>query len=221
MTLSLILLMGYMLTGDLAHEIIGTVMIALWVIHTGLNRRWYPSVIRSSYPPKRVIGTIINLLLVVTMAGLIISSVMLSTYIFGFLRIERGMAFARTLHMITSYWSLVLISLHIGMHWSRLAKIIRNHTHAQSSPIRSAIGHILAVMVSIYGLYAFISQRIASYLFLRTQFVFFDFEQSPLSFFSEYIAMIILFAAITYYLSTILTKVSIPGRRQPCCTEED
>lgn len=46
-------------------------------------------------------------------------------------------------------------------------------------------------------------------MFLRTQFVFLDYSESPISFYIDYLAMMGLFIWIVYYLSVILQK---PGR---------
>ena len=41
MTMTLMASMGYFITGDMPHEIIGTATIGLWIIHNVMNRKWY------------------------------------------------------------------------------------------------------------------------------------------------------------------------------------
>ena len=206
MTLGLIFQMGYMIVGDLAHEFTGVITISLWVIHNILHYRWYATLGINQYPPKRIIQTALNLLLLISVLGIAVSSVILSSYVFSFLGIETGMGFARSLHMISVYWSFVLSSLHLGLHWSRIIKIIIKHTIAKPSKIRTTVLRITALTLSCFGIYSFIKQQILSYLFLRTMFVFFDFEQSILSFFFEYVSMMILFVTVSYYIMKFLTK---------------
>ena len=65
---------------------------------------------------------------------------------------------------------------------------------------------LLAFGCAVYGGYAFGKHRIADYLFLRTAFVFFDFEQPPTQFFTEYLAMMGLFVFLAYYTTKIIVK---------------
>ena len=44
------------------------------------------------------------------------------------LSIEGGASFARSVHMLGSYWGLALMSLHIGLHWVRVLGMIRKVT---------------------------------------------------------------------------------------------
>ena len=43
---------------------------------------------------------------------------MISGTVFAFLDITRGVSVARSLHLAASYWGMVLMSVHIGLHWS-------------------------------------------------------------------------------------------------------
>lgn len=48
---------------------------------------------------------------------------------------------------------------------------------------------VMATLLAMYGLYLFGRKDIFSFMFLKQQFVFFDFEQSAEAVFAEYIAM--------------------------------
>ena len=52
--------------------------------------------------------------------------------------------------------------------------------------------------------YAFLKHRLVDYLFLRTMFVFFDYEQPPLQFLAEYLAMMGLWVFLAHYLGKLL-----------------
>ncbi len=206
MTIALILLMGYMVTGDIAHEIIGTVMIGLWILHNLLNRNWYSSLLKGRCPVKRITNTGINFLLLAAVVAQISSGIILSNHVFRFLGIESGMGTARTVHMVSAYWLFILSSLHLGLHWSRVIKSVTKKKTKLFSFWFTITGRIFAAGVSLFGVYAFIKHQIVSYLFMRTMFVYFDFEQSPVAFFSEYVAMLMLFASGAYYLSLLLSR---------------
>lgn len=66
---------------------------------------------------------------------------------------------------------------------------------------------LLAAGLCVYGVFAFVKHDIASYLFLRTHFVFFDMEQPLLSFFAEYLGMMGLWAVLSYYAGKLLRRV--------------
>ena len=227
MTLTLLVQMGYMILGDLAHEIVGTVTIALWIAHNLLHRKWYASLFKSNYGVIRTVNTVINALLLVSVIGIIWSSLVLSSYVFSFLGLETGTGTARIVHMVSVYWCFILSSLHLGLHWSRMMKIIQKNGKAKNGKLRQSkrrtfILHTVAVSVSLYGLYAFAKQQLASYMFARVLFVFFDFEQSPVLFFAEYVSMLVLFASITYYATALIYKSKIRGRvngRNECAVE--
>lgn len=70
---------------------------------------------------------------------------------------------------------------------------------AALSRIRIWVLRGLALLFSGFGVYAFLKHNIADYLFLRSQFVFFDMEQPLAMFFVEYLAMMCLWACIAYY----------------------
>ena len=52
------------------------------------------------------------------MAVLMYSSIVLSRYVFAFLPIERGLALARRLHILGSYWGFLMMSLHLAVEVS-------------------------------------------------------------------------------------------------------
>ena len=55
---------------------------------------------------------------------------------------------------------------------------------------------------------AFFERQIGSYMLLRNQFVFYDFEEPPVLFMLDYIAVMGLFVAIGHYFSVMLKKTS-------------
>ncbi len=206
MTILLVVLMGHMLTGDLVHEISGTALFILWIIHALLNRRWYGNLTKGTYTPLRIINLTINMLLLICGLSIMYSAVILSSQVFRFLGIERGMSSARIIHMVSVYWYLLLSSLHLGLHWNTILYVLENRNKIQSYPLR-VILRAIPIVFSIAGVYSFIEQQLASYMFARTQFVFFDFEQSAISFFTQYVSMIVFFATAAYYGKLLISFI--------------
>lgn len=49
-----------------------------------------------------------------------ISGIILSRHALAFLPMKGGRSLARNLHMISAYWGFVLMSVHLGFHWSMI-----------------------------------------------------------------------------------------------------
>ena len=110
------------------------------------------------------------------------------------------------MHMAGCYWGFVLMALHLGLHWGMMMGRIRKLSGvarvARPSGFRRLILRILGAVTAGYGLYVFVTRDLAAYMFLRTEFVFLDYSESPISFYIDYLAMTGLFIWIAHYLST-------------------
>lgn len=200
MTLLLPLLMAYSLVGEAAHEYLGIGMFLLFVIHHILNIAWWKNLFRGKYTPIRIVGTVLNFVLVIIMLALPISGMILSRHMFRFLHFG-GASTARTVHLLASYWGLVLMSFHAGMHGNVMMGMFRKAANMQqSSKIRTWNLRVIALLLAICGIHAFVKNEIGSYLFLRTQFVFIDFSQPVIQSLLEYCVIILLFIVVGYYV---------------------
>lgn len=63
---------------------------------------------------------------------------------------------------------------------------------------------LIAALIAAYGIYAFIEHQVGLYMFNLIQFAYFDYEQSALIFFAEYLAIMGLFVIVFYYLGAVL-----------------
>ena len=204
MVLLLPLLMAYSLVGEAAHEYLGIGMFLLFVTHHILNIAWWKHIFCGKYTLLRILGTAVNLTLAMIMLALPISGMMLSRHVFRFLHFN-GASMARTVHLMASYWGLVLMSFHAGMHGNVMMGMFRKAAHTQqTSKIRTWSLRVIAVLLAICGIHAFVKNRISSYLFLRTQFVFIDFSQPVVLALLDYLAIIAFFAIIGYYISKLI-----------------
>ena len=71
-----------------------------------------------------------------------------------------GAATARTVHLLASYWGLVLMSFHAGMHGNRIMEVFRKITTTQqTSKIRTWSLRMIIVLLAICGLYTFIKTK--------------------------------------------------------------
>ena len=206
MTVLLLLLMTYERIGQAVHEWLGIGMFVLFVLHHILNRKWCKALLKGKYTMLRVLQTIFVAAVLLCMLGSMVSGVMLSRYAFAFLLINAGHSFARMLHMLSAYWGLVFMSLHLGFHWGMMMRIAKK-PFKRPSVIRKWILRTDAVLIAGYGIYAFTQRDIGSYMLLKNLFVFFDFEEPVILFVLDYIAVIGLFVTISYYFSLCLKKV--------------
>ncbi len=208
MTIALLLLMGYHLWGDVAHEWVGAGMFLLFLLHHGLNAGWYGSMFRGKWTGIRIIQTVIDGLLFVDMLALMVSGVTMSRHVFGFLHLS-GMSLARSMHLAGSYWGYVLMSVHIGLHWGMVMGLAQKA--AKPVPAAKILLRVCAGLTAAYGLWAFMQRGFLSYMFLQSQFVFFDFSEPAPLFYLDYLAIMGLFAVVGYYGQRLLRR---PHRRE-------
>ncbi|MEY8002007.1 DUF4405 domain-containing protein [Clostridium sp. Mt-5] len=149
------------------------------------------------------------------MIALMISGIILSRYVFAFLSISGGMPFARTMHIVASYWGFVLMSMHMGLHWGMIIEITCKLTKKKKLlKVSIWILRAAAAAIAVYGAICFYKENIVSYMFLKNQFAFFDFEQSSVSVFAENIAMMGLWTFVAYYAAKLIQKPLYKKRRQ-------
>lgn len=213
MTLTLLFLMGYQLWGETAHEWAGAFMLVLFIAHHVLNAAWHRNLFRGKYTGVRILTGAVDLVLFVVMICLMVSGITMSRHVFAFLPINGGMGTARLIHMAACYWGFVLMAFHLGLHWGMMLARFRQMLGMNKlSGACSLILRLMGIMTAGYGLYVFVTRDLATYMFLRTQFVFLDYSESPISFYIDYLVMTGLFIWIAHYLSVILLK---SGRKVP------
>lgn len=219
MTGALLFLMPYELIGRAAHEWIGTGMLLLFLLHHFLNRRWAGSLLKGRYSPARILQTALVFLALLSILGSIVSGILLSRYVFGFLKWKGAAAFARTLHMACAYWGFVWMSLHLGVHWGMVTGMAaKGFSHRDSAgnsfqphgrnPFHRGkwIARAAGAVIAGYGAFAFVKREIGSYLLMQIQFVFFDYEEPVFFFILDYMAVMGLFVFLGHYLLKGLKK---------------
>ena len=210
MTVALLLLMAYQLVGDEAHEWIGIIMFLFFIIHHVLNRAWSKSLFKGKYNARRMIQTMLVLLILLCMIGSMVSGIVLSRYVFASLNIHGGMALARSVHMLCAYWGFVFMSLHLGFHWNMMIGMAGRQFSKKMGQYTKAgiiIMRVFAVLIAGYGCIAFIKRDIWNYMTLKNHFAFFDFSEPVIFFLLDYLAVMGLFVFIGYYLSKGLLKL--------------
>ena len=200
MTVTLMLMMSLQVMSQAAHEYLGVFMFTLFLIHQYLNRKWYGALFRGKYNLRRWFSAIVNISLLVSFVITAFSGIAMSES-FPALNVEDSMSFVRLAHLCCAYLSFVLMGVHLGLHWGMI-----------SGRLKSSWPGVLAVMISGYGLYVFMSADIFSYILLINQFAFIDYDKNVFLALAENISMLSFWTLIGYQISNILTKKYIlPG----------
>lgn len=199
MTLLLLLLMAYQVTGEALHEWIGAGMLLLFLLHNLWNIRWYKSLGKGKYTALRILRTVVNFSVLAAMLIQAYSGIVLSRHVFAFLPISGGRATARALHLAGAYWGFILMSVHLGLHWGMVMGMLRKLTGGKRSTVLTWVLRLIGTGIAVYGAVCFCQADIPSYLFLRVQFAFLDYEKSGALVLTENLAILSLWVFVSYY----------------------
>lgn len=187
MTVLLICLMAYQVTGQKAHEYLGVLMAVLTVFHNWLNRRWYGALHKGRYTLARAARTVVNISLALCFAALAWSGAAMSGYALTFLNMEGMISTARVVHLVASYWCFALMGIHIGMHVRLKSKIVA----------------AIALAAAACGAYLFALSEIPSYMTLSSRFVYFDYDEPAVFVFAKNISMLISWIVLGWIIINI------------------
>lgn len=190
---------AYNLAGNLAHEIIGTLMFALLIGHNLCNRRWYGTLIKGRLEPRSLITKGVNLSLLISMLALLTTSVIISQAVFSFLPLASSVS-ARQIHTLVGYVALLVASVHLGLHWTMIMGVTRRLTGITSeSRIRTYVLRIVALAIGAFGIDSLIVLNIGSKLLMEMSLFFWDFERDAAEFFLRHAAIIGLGTILGHY----------------------
>ena len=199
MLVLMLLALAYHLTGNLGHEITGVLLGALFVLHNLLNWRWYGALLKGKYGLHRSLNSAVNLLLAADMTILMVTGVMVSLDLFAFLKIENDFS-ARQVHTLAAYSGLILMSIHLGLHWDMLMNAARRALKISApSRLRTALLRCAAAAIAIWCVKSTFDMDLWLKLFFGASFSFWDFEQSIAPFFAAWLSIMGTFISLTYY----------------------
>ncbi len=179
LTVLLLCLMAYQVTGEALHEWIGVGMTVLLIAHHVLNRKWYVALCKGKYNAYRIVTTTVNTLLMAAIALTAFCGMAMSAHAVPFLYGMAPMGFVRRGHLALSYWSFILMGLHLGLHLPAItAKVKPNKT------VR-IVCTVLFTALAGTGLWNFIQNDIPDIIFFRTPFAFLDYGKGAVLVFLE------------------------------------
>ena len=188
MTLLLLFLMAYQVTGETLHEWIGIGMTVLVIIHQILNRKWYGALFKGKYRPYRIVTTAVNILLLLSFALTAFCGMSMSGHAVPFLYGMAPIIFARQMHLSMSHWSFVLMGLHLGLHIPAMTARVKLEG-SKKTLVSAAFCCIAGI-----GLWLFLRNNMTDYLFFRVPFAFLDYEKAGALVILENILMLLFWA---------------------------
>lgn len=209
-----LLLMGQHLLPGAVHEWLGISLFALFIAHNVLNYRFYKTLPKGNYPPVRIVQTIIDLLLLAAMVLCIVSSLLISGVVFKWMNLS-GAGVGREIHLISTAWAFILMSLHLGLHWTSfvaVGKRIKIRQTAKAVLVWTLRFVVLALVA--FGVYVFVSRRFYEEMFLLTSFKFFDNAQSVFGYLFGTLSMSSVFIAVAYYSKKWYTAFVLHRRQK-------
>ena len=210
MTVLLLLLMAYQVTGEALHEWIGIGMTVLVIVHQILNRKWYGALLKGKYNAYRVLTAAINVLLLCSFVLTAFCGMSMSGHAVPFLYGMAPVSFARQTHLSLSHWSFVLMGLHLGLHIPAMtaALNLKDQTKAILTCLFTCIGGV--------GLWLFLRSGIPNYLFFRVPFAFLDYEKAGALVFLENLLMLSFWAFVGARAALICRKTATKaGKKNP------
>ncbi|MCH6265512.1 MULTISPECIES: DUF4405 domain-containing protein [Neobacillus] len=151
MAITFVLLMNpRVLDGLPFHEIAGLVIGGAILVHIGLNYRWVVNTTKKIFDPKLPNKTrfsyLLNVLLLISMAGVIITGILISRVVLPSLAIQ-GNHTIRELHGLSADATLAFVGLHVGVHWQWVMSICKKAFKTKEGILRKGV--IASVVLSL------------------------------------------------------------------------
>lgn len=194
---TLLLLMAFQVTEQLAHEWLGITMFVLTIVHQVLNRKYYSAIFKGKYSPLRIFQLIVNILLLLTFVCTALSGMMMSRFATPFMNGILPSSIVRQGHLALSHWSFVLMGLHLGLHFGIVTSKLKNKS------LRIILGTVM-IGIAVYGFYLFFKSDMLNYMLFKNPFAFLDYDKAWWLVLLENLAMLLAWAFAAYLLSIFL-----------------
>ena len=157
-------LMGYRIIRGLdLHGILGIVLLVLFIAHHVLNISWWKVIFKGKYSSRRIGMLVTDLLLLLAMAGLAVSSMLHLCQVFATPWYIPMTQFSRDLHLISGAWGFVVMSVHVGFHTLGVQKKLIRKAY---KPLWKVVFSALYILVFAFGIYSFYRSGLWSDMFL-------------------------------------------------------
>lgn len=191
--------LAYWWLGNTAHELAGTGMFLLVIVHNVFNRRWYGRIPTEKRHGRGLFNIGITFALGTAMLALLVTSVLISNTLSGFMSAYGGFT-VRQIHILAGYWVLVIVSIHLGLRWPMIMGLARNlFGISKASSVRTLALRVATVIIAIHGGWSSSVLGLGTKLAMQVTLDWWNFEESVLGFFVHCIAIAGLIMSLTYY----------------------
>ncbi len=199
---------SYYWQGNVAHEIAGTGMFLLIVVHNIFHRRWFATLANKRPGVQRDKCNIaVTLVLLTGMLALLATSLVISETLFAGLRLDDDFT-ARQIHVGVAYWLLVIVAIHLGLRWSLLMAVAsRLFGIAKSSAMRTVILRLVATAIAAQGIYSALALNLRYRLLFQMTLDWWNFEGSVAGFFGHCLAVMGLCIFLTHFAMQGLGRI--------------
>ena len=200
LTVLLLFIMAYQVTGEKLHEWLGAAMTLIVIGHHILNYKWYKSLFKGKYTPYRIALTATDILLLAAFAVTALNGMSMSGHAVPFMYGTINAMTARKLHLTVSYWAFTLMGLHIGLHLRTMTAKIK-----APAAVKTTAAALFAAAAA-WGGSLFFKGDIINYMLYKTHFAFFDYQKAKWLVVVENIAMLLCWTFVGYILTRLLQK---------------
>jgi hypothetical protein len=199
--------LSYWWFGNIAHELAGTAMFLLVMVHNVFNRRWYGTIPKARREARGLFNIAVTLLLLVAMLALLATSVLISNALSGIMSTYGGFT-VRQIHTLAAYWVLVIVSVHLGLRWPMIMGVAGKLSNiSKPNAIRTVALRVIAVLIAVHGVWSSFELGIGTKLSMQMTLDWWNFEESAAGFFVHCIAIAGLYMFLTYYAMKGLLKL--------------
>lgn len=191
--------LSYWWLGNTAHELGGTAMFLLLIVHNVFNRRFYGTIARTRREARGLINSLVTLALLIAMMALLITSVLISNTLASFMPLYGGFT-VRQIHTLAAYWALVIVAVHLGLRWPMIMGVARKlFGVSEPNAIRGWALRLIAGAIAAYGFWSSFVLGVGTKLAMQVTLDWWNFEESVASFFLHCMAIAGLYMFLTYY----------------------
>jgi hypothetical protein len=187
-----LLALAYYWLDNATHEIAGTAMFVLLVVHNVLNRQWYRAMPKRQ-EARKTVDKVLVLGMLATLATLVVTSVMISQTVFALVAAPDAFT-ARRIHVLAAYWTLLFVAVHLGIRWRIVLGLVTGVLGSGSSRLRNALMGLSTAIIAAAGIYSSFQIGVGGKLVSRLSLDGWDFAESAGEFFLHHIAIVGLYA---------------------------
>lgn len=139
------------------HEIAGLGVLIAFVIHIIINFNWVKQVTSKLFSSKinlrTRLGYIIDMILLLCFVTIGISGIFISKVLFSNIKISSSIDF-HALHISVSYIALLLVGLHVGLHWTWAMNVFKKvFGITEKKKALGVVAKLIVVLLFVFGAY--------------------------------------------------------------------